>query len=79
MAKHWLKDSPTGTGESRDLYLEASPAQPTRSGWLDWWRLFLLRRRINALLRRTVGPLRHEDASRLSPHILRDIGLQPPM
>ena len=54
---------------------------PTRERFnlVDWFRLFLLRRRINAMLRRAVPPIRYEDAATLPPHLLRDIGMQPPM
>lgn len=50
-----------------------------RSRLVDWLRLFVLRRRINTMLRQSVGPARCEDVATLPPHILRDIGLQPPM
>lgn len=50
-----------------------------RSTLVDWFRLFVLRRRINTMLRQGVGPVRCEDVATLPPHILRDIGLQPPM
>ena len=50
-----------------------------RFSLVDWFRLFLLRRRINAMLRRAVPPIRYEAAETLPPHILRDIGMQPPM
>ena len=54
---------------------------PTRERFnlVDWFRLFLLRRRINAMLRRAIPPIRYEAAETLPPHILRDIGMQPPM
>jgi hypothetical protein len=66
--------------------LEASPpastvGQPGKRGGLqimDRVRLFLLRRRIDAMLRDTVGPVRHADARNLPSYLLRDIGLQPP-
>jgi hypothetical protein len=50
-----------------------------RSRLVNWLRLFVLRRRINAMLRQSVGPVRREDVATLPPHLLRDIGLQPPM
>lgn len=46
---------------------------------VDRFRLFVLRRRINRMLRRSVAPVRSEDVATLPPHILRDIGMQPPM
>ncbi len=36
-------------------------------------RLLLLRRRINAMLRRTVGPVHYEEAGKLPAYLLRDI------
>lgn len=61
--------------------LERIEPYPVRERFnlVDWFRLFLLRRRINAMLRRAVPPIRYEDAGKLPSHILRDIGLQPPM
>lgn len=58
---------------------ELHPAATPGTGLMTWLRLFLLRRRINAMLRRNFGPHRSEDARTLPPHLLRDIGLQPPM
>jgi hypothetical protein len=60
-------------------HLDLRAGRGRTSGLVDWLRLFLLRRRINAMLRRTVGPVRYEDPRTLPPHILKDIGLQPPM
>lgn len=51
------------------------PAGKQRFSLVDWLRLFVLRRRVNAMLRRTVPPIRYEDARSLPPHILKDIGL----
>jgi hypothetical protein len=65
------------TSDQRER-LELLPREQP-SGFIDWLRLFLLRRRINAMLKRTVGPVRYEPAARLPPHLLRDIGLNPPM
>lgn len=48
-----------------------------RRGLLALVRLYLLRRRANALLRRTLRPYRAGSAAQLSPHLLRDIGLPP--
>lgn len=40
-------------------------------------RLFFIRRRANALLRRALQPHRIGSARELSPHLLKDIGLPP--
>lgn len=58
--------------------LELYPARE-RFNLVDWFRLFVLRRRINGMLRRTVRQARYDNAATLPPHILRDIGMQPPM
>ena len=75
--EEWLKSTGT-TAESRDRF-DTPAAREQISGPIDWLRLFLLRRRINAMLRSTVGPVRHEDAGKLPPHLMRDIGITPPM
>lgn len=40
-------------------------------------RLFIARRRADAMLRRVLRPYRRGSAAPLSPHLLRDIGLPP--
>lgn len=72
----WQRHDET-VANSRE-HLELRPA-PRSSVLVDWLRLFMLRRRIRAMLRQSVGPVRHEDVATLPPHILRDIGMQPPM
>jgi hypothetical protein len=74
--QEWLRrhEAAADSFERIELY----PARE-RFNLVDWFRLFLLRRRINAMLRRAVPPIRYENASKLSPHLLRDIGMQPPM
>ncbi|MDB5538849.1 MAG: hypothetical protein JWQ89_576 [Devosia sp.] len=75
--QEWLlsHEAAAESGEHVDLRASRGPS----SGLVDWVRLFLLRRRIDAMLRDTVGPIRYEDPRSLPPHILKDIGLQPPM
>ena len=46
-------------------------------GVFERFRLFLLKRRINAMLKRTVGPHPIGRVTHLSPHLLKDIGLPP--
>jgi len=48
-----------------------------RLGLLDRLRLFILRRRADAMLRRTLRPFRTGSAAQLTPHLLKDIGLPP--
>ena len=74
--EEWLQ-SRQAAGDSFER-IELFPTRE-RFSLVDRFRLFLLRRRINAMLRRAVPPIRYEDAGKLPPHILRDIGLQPPM
>ena len=40
-------------------------------------RLFIARRRADAMLRRALRPYRRGSAAPLSPHLLKDIGLPP--
>jgi hypothetical protein len=40
-------------------------------------RLYLARRRADAMLRRVLRPYRAGSAHQLSPHLLKDIGLPP--
>ena len=40
-------------------------------------RLFIARRRADAMLRKVLRPYRQGSAAPLSPHLLRDIGLPP--
>ncbi len=58
------------------LALETSPHE-IRRGLVALVRLYLLRRRANALLRRALRPYRAGSAAQLTPHLLRDIGLPP--
>lgn len=69
----WLNDS-TGVDERLDDHRE-----PTKSSLLEKVRLFLLRRRINAMLRRTVAPTGYDDVGTLPPRLMRDIGFTPPV
>ncbi|MGV3491826.1 MAG: hypothetical protein ACO1OG_10935 [Devosia sp.] len=57
----------------------AEEARAPRSSIVEWVRLFLLRRRINAMLKRTVALPHYEDAARLPDHLRRDIGLMGPL
>lgn len=75
--QEWLINDEAAAESGERLDLRAGRAHG--SSLVDWVRLFLLRRRINAMLRRTIGPVRYEDPRSLPPHILKDIGLQPPM
>ncbi|MBN9317558.1 MAG: hypothetical protein J0I99_17585 [Devosia sp.] len=50
-------------------------ARPRRLG--NWLRLALARLQANALLRRTLKPMRKTRIDELSPYILRDIGWPP--
>ena len=75
-AEEWLesREAAADSPQPHEIY-------PTRERFnlVDWFRLFMLRRRINAMLRRAVPPIRYEDARKLPPHLLKDIGMQPPM
>lgn len=75
--EEWLRTNEAAAESGEHLDLRAG--KPGTSRLMDWIRLFLLRRRINAMLRRSVGPHRYEDPRTLPSHILKDIGLQPPM
>jgi hypothetical protein len=46
-------------------------------GLIGRFRLFMLKRRINAMLKRTAGPHPIGRVAHLSPHLLKDIGLPP--
>lgn len=46
-------------------------------GLFEQVRLFMLKRRANAMLKRIVGPHSIGRAANLSPHLLKDIGLPP--
>lgn len=46
-------------------------------GFIGRIRLFIARRRADAMLRRVLRPYRRGSAAPLSPHLLRDIGLPP--
>lgn len=48
-----------------------------RRGLFAHVRLYLLRRKADALLRRALKPYRAGSAAQLTPHLLRDIGLPP--
>lgn len=72
--REWQRSNKAAERGTRHLDRRPAPGQ-RNSALLDWFRLFLLRRRIRAMLRRSVGPVRHEDAATLPPRILRDIGL----
>lgn len=50
-----------------------------RLGLVARLQLFILRRRADALLRKTLRPHRAVSAAGLSPHLLKDIGLPPDM
>lgn len=63
--------------ESRG-YLDLLPIE-RKPTLMERVRLLVLRRRINAMLRRTVGPVHYEEAGKLPAYLLRDIGITPPM
>lgn len=44
---------------------------------IERFRLFMLKRRVNAMLKRTLKPAPIGRVSSLSPHLLKDIGLPP--
>ncbi len=46
-------------------------------GFVERFRLFMLKRRANAMLKRIVAPVPIGRVANLSPHLLRDIGLPP--
>jgi hypothetical protein len=52
-------------------------AYEQRFSLLDRLQLFILEHRANALLRKTLRRERPTHVSRLSPHLLKDIGLPP--
>lgn len=66
------------SAESRGYDLDLLPIAHKPS-LMERVRLLLLRRRINAMLRRTVGPVHYEEAGKLPAYLLRDIGITPPM
>lgn len=43
----------------------------------QWFRLLVLRRYANAMLKRTLRRSRRTHLDQLSPHLLKDIGLPP--
>lgn len=53
------------------------PGVERKLGLVERLRLFMLKRRANAMLKRTVGPHPIGRAANLSPHLLKDIGLPP--
>ena len=66
------------TAESRGYDLDLLPIA-RKPSLMERVRLFVLRRRIDAMLRRTVGPVHYEEAGKLPAYLLRDIGITPPM
>ena len=66
------------SAESRGYDLDLLPIA-RKPSLMERVRLFVLRRRINAMLRRTVGPVHYEEAGKLPAYLLRDIGITPPM
>ena len=48
-----------------------------RLGFFARLRLFMARRRADAMLRKALRPYRQGSAAPLSPHLLKDIGLPP--
>ncbi len=48
-----------------------------RVSLLERLRLFILRRRADAMLRDALRPYRAGNAAQLTPHLLKDIGLPP--
>lgn len=66
------------SAESRGYDLDLHPIEH-KPRLMERVRLLLLRRRINAMLRRTVGPVHYEEAGKLPAYLLRDIGITPPM
>jgi hypothetical protein len=68
-----------GSSTQLEALERTGPEPDTTPSLMERVRLFLLRRRINAMLRRAVAPVRYENAGALPPHLMRDIGLPPPM
>jgi hypothetical protein len=58
--------------------VEAFDAEVERGlNLFDRVRLFMLKRKANAMLKRTIGPHPIGRPANLSPHLLKDIGLPP--
>jgi len=55
------------------------PRITRRATFMEWLRLMLLRRRIDAMLRKATGPAKYQSAATLPEHLRRDIGLMPPL